>query len=201
MQYYSIFGRMDQFLAGMLCAIVYVRHDRVANAMRYLFPLAAAMVLGWLTLFNQMGGFEVQHVNRMVWPTADAIVWGFFLLCYLPLSQRVPRLISDVVGWMGECSFSVYLVHFPVVQALIHLKCMIRISDDWEVNAIANSVLVLLPVVYAVSAATYYLIEKPFLQLRRSYLTPLPEPPQGAAGVSTPAAAPVVPSTSPTPGT
>jgi peptidoglycan/LPS O-acetylase OafA/YrhL len=196
--YFSIIGRMDQFVFGMLAAIVFVRYRRVAEGLKYAFPLSVALVLGWMVYFNQIGGYPVPGKRWIIWPSVDGFVWAFFLVSYLPLSRYVPRLISRVIGFMGECSFSVYLLHFLVLTILIVKKQVIHFPTDAYTGALLNSTLVLLPITYALSALTYLVIEKPFLDLRRSYLQTRPasapaaatepEPATGLAAPATPAA-------------
>jgi peptidoglycan/LPS O-acetylase OafA/YrhL len=194
MAYFSIIGRLDQFVLGMLAAIVFVRYRRVADALKWAFPVSVALVLGWMVFFNHLGGYPVQGKRWLIWPSVDGFVWAFFLITYLPVSHFVPRPISRVIGFMGECSFSVYLLHFLVLTILIVSRYVIRFPTDTISGALLNVTLVLLPITYGLSALTYLVIEKPFLDLRRSYLKELPVPaaePQPAAGLA--AAAPATP--------
>jgi peptidoglycan/LPS O-acetylase OafA/YrhL len=187
MAYFSIIGRMDQFVFGMLSAIVFVRYRRFAEGLKYAFPLSAALVLGWMVYFNHLGGYPVQGKRWLIWPCVDGFVWAFFLLSYLPISHLVPRLISRVIAFMGECSFSVYLLHFLVLTILIVSKVVIRFPTDAHTGALLNVALILLPLTYALSALTYLVIEKPFLDLRRSYLRSPPASSAAAATESQPA--------------
>jgi peptidoglycan/LPS O-acetylase OafA/YrhL len=182
--YYSIVGRLDQFLLGMLCAIVFVRYRRFADALGYLFPLGVALVLGCMVWFNRLGSLPVQGKRYLIWPTVDGIVWGFFLLSYLPVSRRVPRLLSRVIAFAGECSFSVYLTHFLVLTVLILSGYVVHFPVGAEDGALLNTALVLMPITYALSSLTYLVIEKPFLELRRAYLDAPPESSPGAQPVA-----------------
>jgi len=196
MAYFSIIGRMDQFVLGMLSGIVFVRYRRLAEGLKWAFPVSVALVLGWMIYFNQIGGYPIQGKRWLAWPSVDGLVWALFLLSYLPLSRFVPQVISRVIGFMGECSFSVYLLHFLVLTILVASKYVIRFPTDVISGALLNTTLVLLPITYGLSALTYLVIEKPFLDLRRSYLqsppvSAPPAEPQPAVGLAT--AAPATP--------
>ncbi len=99
----------------------------------------------------------------------------------------MPRLLSRVIAFMGECSFSVYLIHFFVLTVLIPSGFVFRLSDDPRTGAILNATLVLMPLTYALSALTYLVIEKPFLELRRSYLKSVSIAPPAPAAEPEPA--------------
>jgi peptidoglycan/LPS O-acetylase OafA/YrhL len=196
--YYSIIGRMDQFLIGMLCAIIYVRMNLFMDRLKYLFPVGLAATLGWLVEFNQNGGFHWQGDPRVLilWPTADGLAWGLFMLTYLPLARHLPKLFGRVLARAGECSFSVYLLHFPLCLLTIDKQLLLPLATDPLDNALLNTTFLLLPMTYALSALTYSVIEKPFLDMRRSYLQPhaatapvvassIPVPAATAAAVAT----------------
>jgi peptidoglycan/LPS O-acetylase OafA/YrhL len=170
--YWTILGRMDQFILGMLCGVAYVKKGVYLARLRYALPLSVAAVLGWAYYFNHHGGFPFMHWNRIFWTTADAVVWGQFILFYLAASALLPAPISRVVAFVGEISFSMYLLHFIVLKTLIHSNYVFALSPERTSNAFLNTLLVALPVTLAISALTYFVIEKPFLTLRRSYQRP-----------------------------
>jgi peptidoglycan/LPS O-acetylase OafA/YrhL len=167
--YWTILGRMDQFIVGILCGAAYAKRGVQLARLRYAFPLSVVAVVWWLHYFNHHGGYPLVHWNRIFWPTADAVVWGQFILTYLPVSARLPAIISRPLAFVGEISFSIYLLHFVVIQSLIHSEYVFAFSRERTSSALLNTLLVTLPLTLALSVLTYFVVEKPFLEMRRSY--------------------------------
>jgi len=167
--YGTIVGRMDQFALGMAAGFWYAdeRPARRGDGLR----LAGALALAWATLyvFHRRGGLPAQHVWTLFWPTVEGAVWAAVILAYLPVSRRVPALASRALCWVGTRSFSVYLLHFALLQILSTHHWYVRFPFGPLPSALANTLLLLLPVTLAASALTYALIEQPFLDLRQRY--------------------------------
>ena len=167
--YQTIIGRMDQFVLGMLCAILYSKYEAMVDRLRYALPLGIALVVWWMYFFNHHGGYLGKGWERMFWPTADGIAWSVFLMTFVPMGQRLPGLFAKALGFVGEMSFSIYLIHFVVISAIIKAGWTIPFSPVPTTNAFLNTLVLYLPVTLAFSAMTYFVVEKPFLSMRRSY--------------------------------
>ncbi|KQT14379.1 acyltransferase family protein [Ramlibacter sp. Leaf400] len=77
-------------------------------------------------------------------------------------------VLSRAAAWLGSISFSFYLAHGLVIGVAFKL-C---VHFGWKPSGIKDGLLfamLCLPLTTAVSAVTYYLIELPFLSLRRNY--------------------------------
>ena len=69
-------------------------------------------------------------------------------------------LASSVMVWLGEISYSVYMVHFPILIVLRRIYERLGYEGwNWPFQAIAF--LVALTAVIAAAAALYYLVERP----------------------------------------
>jgi peptidoglycan/LPS O-acetylase OafA/YrhL len=102
----------------------------------------------------------------------EAIVWALFLLSYLRAEPILPRRVSRAIGWLGELSYSMYLLHYLVAMIFQARQWYPHLSDNPNWNALGGGLLVLLPVTVAISLLTYGLVERPFLALRGVYLGP-----------------------------
>ena len=162
--YNTITGRIDQFLIGMLFAVLYNRIDtiRFINTKLFktlLFPVSFVIITSYFLLdrgtwFRCVFGF-----------TCDAILWGFFIVGYLIFPYKMNFTLDKVLTSLGGISFSMYLLHTPIMYAL-------RISGStspYGGEFILAAVTMILPVVIMVSYLSYYVIEKPFLELRVKY--------------------------------
>jgi peptidoglycan/LPS O-acetylase OafA/YrhL len=112
-------GRWAEFVFGMVAAELYVLGKLERWRLRYTAPVALA--LAGLSLFAV--GNQLSH-----------ILFGgvFFLL--LAAVLKGDNVVAAAISWrplvaLGTMSYSLYLVHQPVVQALAHLlrdKCAAR---------------------------------------------------------------------------
>ena len=106
----QLFGRWAEFALGMVAAELYAS-KRLDHAGRYL-PLMLAGMIALVPLALAVAQFEVSH-----------IVYGlmfFTLLCVVLVSNNmVARVLScRPLVLVGTMSYSLYLVHQPVIQSV-----------------------------------------------------------------------------------
>lgn len=179
--YETIFGRLDQFIVGMLLARLWqtrnersrVAHEPTQSPLW--LALASLGVLLGLHLFSRQVGFsDLASPFWIIWPGLEAALWAGFLWAYLctrwpgPLALR--RRVDRVLAAAGAASFSIYVMHNLVIAAIKAHFIGIITGSGPVVDAVATAVLVVLPAVLAVASVTYRLIERPFLALRGPYL-------------------------------
>jgi peptidoglycan/LPS O-acetylase OafA/YrhL len=115
---------------------------------------AGVLVLGWLIRPIVPAGTTGSAV---VWGLAGLGAAGLIVVALLsPLARRV--LEGPVPGWLGRISFSLYLVHIPVLAAVAFL-----IGDErwWLVSAVA------LPATFATAVLFHAAVERPAHALAR----------------------------------
>lgn len=169
--YWTIVGRIDQFLLGMLAAWFVARHPGAARVSARLAPLAAGLVVALLFGFNQAGGWAKDAWWKLYWPTVEGLVWMVFIVCYVAAGARLPRWASAPLAGLGRLSYSMYLVHFPIMMWLAGGPFLWRPFESAFLSAFVDTWALLLPITLGVSIVTYLAIEKPFLGLRRRYAT------------------------------
>ncbi|HEV7456651.1 MAG TPA: acyltransferase [Roseococcus sp.] len=191
--YWTLLGRLDQFVLGMLLAVLHRKRSTLLANPAWL-AVALLTLQGWLMAFVWWsGGYfgeDTPHSPSIAWafsPLLEGAAYGFVLLAYLhvrwplPASEAMQRLgaqASAAFAWLGTISYSIYVRHFPF--AMLHHRMMER---GWEMPIVGGVwylefLFVLLPSILAVSALSYYVIERPFLAMRVKYLAgavrPLP---------------------------
>jgi peptidoglycan/LPS O-acetylase OafA/YrhL len=202
--YWTLLGRMDQFVLGMLLAVLH-RQRPTLFANPAWMVLAVLALQGWLMLFTWWsGGYfgpDTPHSQSIAWvfyPLMEGLAYGGVVLAYLhlrwplPVNEALRRAgaqASGVLAWLGTISYSIYVWHFPV--AMLHHRMGER---GWQIGFLGGQpwlefLLVMLPAVIAVSALSYYVIERPFLALRSRYLkgAPVTAPASPAATQRAPA--------------
>jgi peptidoglycan/LPS O-acetylase OafA/YrhL len=173
--YWTIVGRLDQFVIGMATAIVYRRLEAHKRALRWMFPGAVAVVLACLEWFNGEGGFPGDNWHRIFWPSIEGSFWAFLVLTYVSFDRgdgRTGNWVSAAVARLGQISFSTYLLHFPVIILLIHRRWVPHLATDPNDNGLLVTLLVAWPLSIAVSALTYNVVESPFMSYRKRYIQP-----------------------------
>jgi peptidoglycan/LPS O-acetylase OafA/YrhL len=173
--YWTIFGRIDQFLVGILVCEAVNRWNNNKILKGLVASIFILSIYGF-HLFNKAGGFYDMPTYPspsplwIVMPTFEAIMWGALTFLYLATKFELPVKLSRTLSWCGTISFSIYFTHFFVIEvfSIIAKKADINISGTWMVGLIV--LFVLLPVIIGLSSITYLLIEKPFLELRKNYI-------------------------------
>tara|TARA_R110002020_G_scaffold16871_55_gene59748 strand:- start:1331 stop:2437 length:1107 start_codon:yes stop_codon:yes gene_type:complete len=179
--YYSILGRADQFLAGMLAASL-LRRDlgwRLMNSAKIaplglcIFTILLILYFWWLHAAGGLmafGGHAFPSPSP-VWaihPTIEAFLYSGILLFYLHLPLFRMRIASQTLSLIGLVSYSFYLIHAILMKNLedIFLQFGYTLTNFWVIALIYAAVVV--PLIVAASWVTYSLIEKPFMDMRRS---------------------------------
>ena len=171
LSYLTVLGRMDHFLIGMLIGAFYLRRPSWALRLRFVLPVAAFTIFAIIRWFHKSGGYPgVSPTIWFVWPTIEAVGWAFFSLSYLAAVAWLPNLVSRVFAYVGELSFSIYLTHFLIIRFMCQQRWFVKLSADLTLSAMLNTLLFVVPTTLAVSSLTYFLIERPFLQMRKAYL-------------------------------
>jgi peptidoglycan/LPS O-acetylase OafA/YrhL len=171
LSYWHLAGRIDQFTLGMGAAYL-VRHwENRRPLFRILFGISIPVALLAIFGFHRLGGWPAVAEWKLIWPTVEGAVWGLLIVGYVGSGIALPRLLAFILAWTGEISFSIYLLHYPVITALArHPDILLRVSTRSEVNAIVSALLLALPCILALSSLTFRVIELPFLRRRQKYL-------------------------------
>lgn len=169
--YWTIFGRIDQFVLGMLFALT-PPGDRT---LRIIGGVALAAFLAFWQIFDAMGGYY-NHTGgpspSALWifiPTLEAVTWGSLIALYDRSTIELPPRIDRAIAKVGEWSYSIYLLHFfpAVLMRNLFWERQGSAGDFYIAFVVANlAFLAFLPV----AAASYTYFERKFLAYRRPYL-------------------------------
>jgi len=171
--YWSIFGRIDQFVLGMFFfqarGLVAGKHARV------LFGAALFLVFFWwfdsAGGFYQMGGYPSGSPLWIVLPSIEGLGYAALIAWYDTSFKHNTGKLSRAVAYYGTVSFSIYLLHFFFVNYAVRFveRFFMHITNYYA--AFAWSVLFFVLMVVP-ATLTFRFIEMPFLKLRRNYLRP-----------------------------
>jgi peptidoglycan/LPS O-acetylase OafA/YrhL len=172
----SAIAHAPTFLIGIVTSIIYIRfgalmkayfcRSRIFNSILadLIFFLILATLAFVLRKVAIMGGMIYADVN---WPqhyTYEALLWSLVLLSVIVLPLRIKPLISNrVLAYIGEISYSFYLIHLPVMF-YINMKFLPVQSGFTPIYF--GKLLLILVVTLILSSLSYRFIEKPFLRIK-----------------------------------
>jgi peptidoglycan/LPS O-acetylase OafA/YrhL len=152
--------------------------------------LAAAAVFVLASKLNGFTGNFNHPVSTFQWVFQHylygLIAIGFVLpAVFGDARSGVPRRIlgSRLAMWFGTISYGVFLYHDVIAYRLQHSA----LADIWDRAPMLGLTIATLLVSTACAVASYYLVERPLLRLKRTRVTEPATPPAPAAAVGQPA--------------
>jgi len=170
MTYFSIVGRIDQFLIGMLAAYLFPRVKRYVGQAR-VTVLALAVVVVALWGFNQIHGYAEPGLFRTVWVDVEGLVWALLLVSYVGTDRFGTGRLSSVLAWVGERSYGIYLLHLPLISLLLIHHWRLHVLGGSVFDAAATAAVLVLPGALLLATLSFAAVEQPFLSLRRRYVS------------------------------
>ena len=169
--YWTIVGRIDQFVLGMIGAWVLrravVRWSSARWALVATASSAAVMLALWW--FNANGSFYGAARWRAVWPVVEGLLWLGVVVGYVAATAGRSGSIVRWLALPGVVSYSLYLLHYPVVRAVAERAW--RPTGALWIDAAVVSTFVVLPVAAALATLCYLTVERPFMERRGVYLS------------------------------
>ena len=172
--YWTIVGRMDQFVWGMGLAILVNNRTRAQLRLGTIALITSLLFLGFWHIFNMRGGWYFNPAypsTSPYWiflPSIEGVSYAILIAWYETSSLRIPGVVNRVLATIGTVSFSIYLWHWPMRLPIHQGFLAMGLEGKTFFAASALSILFFVVVVIA-SIASYKLIEKPFLSMRKSY--------------------------------
>lgn len=169
--YWTIIGRIDQFVIGML-----MYQFRFFLARRHILALTIiAIFMGMYWQFDLHGGF-CQNPSypspSPLWiflPTIEGVAYGAGIAWYDNSFRHSTSGLSKFIGRIGEYSYSIYLLHFFVVFQAARLvnERIMDISNFYIACCWSMVFFVLMMIPGYIS---FLFIEAPFLKQRKKYV-------------------------------
>jgi peptidoglycan/LPS O-acetylase OafA/YrhL len=186
MAYTTIFGRIDQFVVGMILGFSYDKLKKYFESPLAFFALLSLTILGiWCCVTPPGGPDTTKSAWWILRNLIEGTVFGVLILSYLATSFRLPSRLSRLLAFGGALSFSLYVDHFFFLRSGGHFyiplvyghhsryPLLCQLAAWLQVHPIANilcfALFVELPLTIVAAVLTYFVIEKPFLSLRIEY--------------------------------
>jgi peptidoglycan/LPS O-acetylase OafA/YrhL len=164
--YFTIFGRLDQFAAGIMMEQV----SRKVRGRHLSAVIVATAFAAFYWLFDRAGGADGLESARLwiVLPTIEAGAFSFLIAYYDSTFKPKASGLSWLIGKLGEYSYSTYLLHFFVLERLVKAERQLGWTPNFYIALAAAIVafVAMLPIGYL----SYRFIEAPPLRFRKRYL-------------------------------
>ncbi|MFN0199604.1 MAG: acyltransferase family protein [Planctomycetaceae bacterium] len=173
LSYHTIIGRIDQFILGML----FYRYGAGLKGRHF---AAAAIAVTWIMIwyaYDLGGGFR-GFENQQTWifmTILEGLTYGALISWYDRSFTFSNTGVSGVISKIGECSYSIYLLHFFVVfDMAIFVDRMVVPLNNFYVAFVFSAISFLF--VAGVGYISYRGFETIFLKKRIPYLVPVAPP-------------------------
>jgi peptidoglycan/LPS O-acetylase OafA/YrhL len=173
LMYFSTFvGRFDQFLIGMIAAMLYQQQRAALHRhAAWLLPLALLAAVCNSALQARFASFGAQPHSAywIIWSTLESGAWAGVILAWVSFGKALPAWLERPLNHGGKISFSFYLLHMAVLHVLAAALHGLGLGGkiSW------GYFLLMLPLAYGatwlLSTLSYNSIEEPFLRMRRGY--------------------------------
>ncbi|MDU8361888.1 acyltransferase [Pseudomonas syringae group sp. J309-1] len=169
--YSHLIGRIDQFMLGMGAAVLLRSISEKKKTLAVLLGASTVIIVVMLYVLNRHGGWYSNSQWKIFYPMVEGTAYALFIVSYVGTKNMIPSFISTAVTKIGEFSFSIYLLHFPIVLIFASKTAL-----QWHPTAYPRIDLALticlltIPCILLVSATTYNVIERPFLSRRKKYI-------------------------------
>lgn len=158
---FSLFGQLPAFLVGTLLAYIRSKKNMIEIPpflSRTLSFMVLLLLSYWLSIKSAIPGLNFYwEYSWYVLP--ESILWGGLVgLAIFSSSTRSPVLDNSILHFMGKISYSLYLIHMPIIGWIHHAKL--------ELHPVFST-LAALALSIALAYSLYVLIEKPSLAIKK----------------------------------
>jgi len=160
---YLYFTRIECMAVGGLGAwLVFTGQQKILS---FIFRPVFQLGLYAFTLYLIITSSYKPSYNYLVY----ALCFGLIIVNVAANRKSLLRLENPVFRFLGNISFSLYMVHEIVIKTVLQTLVSVRGAtfNDASSNVLLYAMTMVLTL--AVSALLYYLFEKPFLRLKSSF--------------------------------
>lgn len=174
----TLLGRSPNFLAGILCAWIYVRSESRRAAIvsqRGVMAWRGDFFLLLILVILSMQFMRVAEIGTLAveteWPIrhgVEGFLWAILIYVIVAYPLKIRGLfVNSAVNTLGILAYSLYLLHFPLLTFL--MAVIYPEPASWFTQPIWQAVAVSIGMLMGfvlLSALTYAVIERPFLALK-----------------------------------
>jgi rhamnosyltransferase len=167
-RYYTIIGRLDQFVMGALCFVYWRQIPAWVGGVCFGFFLL------YLEIFNAGGGHALFNAGENAYFSpgfmrfsVEGLGLSGLLIWVLKSDWSLKNTrLWPAMAWVGTVSYSFYMLHYFVLRVWFYAMDKLDLGMGARIALLAPA----LALVLLVSWASYELIEKPFVRTRAKYV-------------------------------
>ena len=164
--YYGLDTRFDALLIGCLVALVaswdlIPRSRRVLHAIQVSAAVSAVVLAVCVATMEEESRLTYQGLGSLALVACACLVLH---VVYCP--SRLSRLLLEnrPLVWVGRISYGLYLWHFPILNGMLNPTRMAKVGITG-----AGLLTVRFAIAFLIAALSFWLIERPFLRLKRRF--------------------------------
>lgn len=162
--HYSIFGHLPDFLAGMACGLIFLRHDAFSLVERYARLLAWGSLAAIYALILALDAVKMELGS----PLNRALAFGVALFSSVMIlslsSERMKKgllswlLGNRVMAYLGTISYALFLIQLTepcqwIYWVFLGVRCGVQ-NQVWRA-------ILLYPIATVIAVILYELVERP----------------------------------------
>jgi len=148
---------LPYFFAGFAAAVVHHVWRTRTSAERGALEAAAWIAFAWWAATN-LRGYKPEWGHSLMQPAARGLGWALVALAAVDARMVFARVLRLApLRLAGIISFSIYLLHMPVVETVRRLQ-------EWPVPV---RIACIVAVVFAIATTTFVAIANPFIEIGR----------------------------------
>ena len=170
--YWTLVGRFDQFLIGMLAAQIYNRFSFSPRLARLVLVIGLVAIITMVWHQGRYAGLlrpQLRQPFWITWGVIEAVCWAVFIVGYSSTRIAWPTQLARWLQRGGELSYSLYLTHMIAITLLLYYVGPLATGYGNPVLFLANGTLALV-LTWMLSSLTFRVVEQPFLSMRRRYI-------------------------------
>jgi peptidoglycan/LPS O-acetylase OafA/YrhL len=173
--YFTIVGRINQFMIGLGLAYLFETDRLTLNGSRKVgfvgLALASVAATVLLMVLNRSGGIGAWHSWRIVYPEVEGLIGAAFIAAYLVSRPFEGWRLGGLMSGIGTISFSIYILHYAIQREFWNIIYPHFFGGTLTGlrGVFVTTALIAVPIV-AMAALSYKCIEKPFQDMRGKYL-------------------------------
>lgn len=130
------------------------------NQKNTLLSIKPITILSFFILLILQFWFNIDAIPNFIF-----ISISFIFLAYSLAKFPLSILVNPIINYFGKISYSMYLIHFAILELMIKLEITDIINNNhYTINFILRF-FIALTITVIISSLSYYFIEKPFIKL------------------------------------
>ncbi|MES2875220.1 MAG: acyltransferase [Bacteroidota bacterium] len=156
------FTRFECMIIGSICA--YILYRKKDLLLKILFNKNLQLFCYITTITFLATGFKIPVLNHIIY----SVLFGIIILNVSVNPDSILKLENKMLNYLGQISFGLYMYHELVIG--FSIRFLKELSLDFN-NTVPNIILYSFALLLTIGVASlsYYLLEKPFLNLKKRF--------------------------------